>query len=357
MFSNREIGTLSVLAMCRDTPAEIIPIIGEEDIDVLEFFGFIRISRNNISIRVTPEGHAILEKAGKDYPSDGQYRCDGAVLQRRLIVSRFIFWLKANGINSFIQKPALTNGISFLPSFALRREKGRNVLGASRFVGMLYGEKTAFACYYVTDDNDGIYPDAEQRTFSLEVLTCRKKSAVIFTGKDNYAELVYTSINSKSTASSAESYFNAAQRFTCDVCFIPMSDIGFRQFRILNIKNYKKRIFDAVLPNDWEALKGRTSDAVRKSTGEKYLVAIDGNISRLQSISGESTHVIMLSDHIKTAEKMLKGSKLILHPVDIREIERLLCDTDDFKYPPAPFITKEGRYLYAPVKAFGKSRR
>ena len=116
MFSSREIETLSLLSMCRDTPAEIIPIIGKGDVDLLKFFGLIRMGKNNGSIRVTPEGHALLQKAGKDFPPDGQYRSSGAVLQRRHIAASFIFWLRLHGINTFLQTPTQTgNKSAFRP--------------------------------------------------------------------------------------------------------------------------------------------------------------------------------------------------------------------------------------------------
>ena len=146
VFTTAEIEGLSLLAACRDTPAEILPMIGQETASVLLDLGLIRVSRNKVSIRVTPEGHRLLQKAGRDFPSDGQYRCAGQILDRRLITARFLFWLKSCGVRHFLQKPTVTEGLSFLPSFMLRREKGRNVLGASRFIGLLYAEKTVFPC-------------------------------------------------------------------------------------------------------------------------------------------------------------------------------------------------------------------
>ena len=231
------------------------------------------------------------------------------------------------------------------------------MLGASRFIGILYSEKNAFGCYYVTDNNDGIYADFEQRTISSEYLNCRKKAAVLFTGKEDFNKLFEVCKTGKNTESSADSYYAAAQRFTCGVSFVPLSDDGFRQLRILCVKNYKKLLLDAVLPNNWEPAKSREYDAVRKDCGDKYLIAIDGNLVRPANITEESVHVILLSEHMKTAQRILKGKKLLLHPVELLEIERLICGAKEFPHTPMPYITKEGEYLNAPVKAFGKSRK
>ncbi len=298
-----------------------------------------------------------MQKAGRDFPSDGQYRCSGSILERRFNCASWIFWLKKNGVDRYLEKPQLFDDFSFLPSFMLRRERGKNILGGSRFIGILYAEKLAFTCYYVSDSYDGIYPDAEQRTFSSEFLTCRKKPKVIITGKTSYEELMKAARFSKSTASTAENYFDAVQKFKCESCFIPMSNDGFRQLRILSIKNYKKQIFDAILPKDYEISKTAECDAVQKTTGEKYLISIDGNIPRLLQRGNEKIHAVMLSSHIKTASKFLKGSNIIIHPVELNVIEQLLRITTPYPRDPVPFTNKEGEYLYAPIiKHSGKVR-
>lgn len=358
VFTEQEISTLSLFAMCRDVPSFCQGFIPAEILELLLLCRYIRYSRNGVSIRVTKDGHAILQKASLDFPSDGQYRCSGSVLDRRLNSSHWIFWLKKNGVNRFLQKPKLIDGFSFLPSFMLRRERGKNVLGGSRFIGILYAEKSAFTCYYVSDSYDGIYPDAEQRTFSSEFLTCRKKPKVLITGKASFDELIKASKCSKATASTAESYFDGVQKFRCESCFIPMNDSGFRQLKILSIKNYKKQILDAILPNDYEISRNAVCDAVQKSTGEKYLISIDGNIPRLLQRGNEKVHAVMLTEHIKTAGKILKGSNVIIHPVELSVIEQLLRITVPYHPRPMPFMTKEGEYLYAPIiKHSGKGRK
>ena len=349
VFTEQEISILSLFAMCRDVPKECTALMDAETLELLLLYRYIRYSRNGISIRVTKEGHELLQKASLDYPSDGQYRCSGSVLARRLNVAHWIFWLKRSGVNRFLQKPTLIDGFSFLPSFMLRREKGRNILGGSRFIGILYADKIAFTCYYVSDCYDGIYPVSEQRMFSSEFLTCRKKPKVIITGKTAFDELVKTSMNCKSTTSTAESYFNAVGKFKCEACFVPMNDNGFRQLKILSIKNYKKQIFDAVLPNDYELCKTSEYDALQKSTGEKFLISIDGNIPRLKDRSDERIHAIMLTEHIKTASRLLKGTNVIIHPVELKVIEQLLRITVPYRGKPIPYMKKEGEYLYAPI--------
>ena len=349
VFTEQEISMLSLFAMCRDVPKECTALMGAEMLELLLSYRLIRYSRNGVSIRVTKEGHELLQKAHLDFPSDGQYRCSGSVLERRLNVARWIFWLKRNGVNRFLQKPLLVDDLAFLPSFMLRREKGRNVVGSSRFIGILYAEKIAFTCYYVSDSFNGIYPIAEQRTFSSEFLTCRKTPKVIIMGKATFDELVKTSMNCKSTASTAESYFDAVQKFRCEACFVPMNDNGFRQLKILSIKNYKKQLFEAILPNDYELCKTTEYDALQKSTGEKFLISIDGNIQRLANRGDEKIHAVMLTEHVRTAGRILRGSNVIIHPVELKVIEQLLRITTPYRGRPIPYMTKEGEYLYAPV--------
>ena len=349
VFTEQEISTLSLFAMCRDVPKECTALMDAEMFEMLLAYRYIRYSKNSLSIRMTPLGHELLQRAGFNYEPDKQYRPKGSVLQKRLDNAHLVFWLKSNGVNRFLQRPTLVDGYSYLPSFMLRREKGRNVIGSSRFIGILYAEKIAFTCYYISDSFDGIYPQAEQRIFSSEFLTCRKKPKVLITGKSTFDELIKISKNSKATASTAESYFNAVQKFKCEACFVPMNDNGFRQLKILSIKNYKKQILDAILPNDYELCKTTEYDALQKSTGEKFLISIDGNIPRLMERGDEKIHAVMLTEHIKTAGKLLKGSKVIIHPVELSVIEQLLRITVSYQPRPMPFMTKEGEYLYAPI--------
>lgn len=335
--------------MCRDVAVSALGFIPSETAEMLLSNRYIRYSRNGISIRMTPSGLELLQKAGFEFELDRQYRPQGSVLQKRMDSAQWIFWLKHKGINRFLQKPTLVDGYSYLPSFMLRREKGKNVLGGSRFIGILYAEKIAFTCYYVSDSYDGIYPLSEQRMFSSEFLTCRKKPKVIITGKATYEELIKTSKNCKTTSSTAESFYNAVQKFKCEACFVPMNDNGFRQLKILSIKNYKKQILDAILPEDYELCKTTECDALQKSTGDKYLISIDGNIPRLLNRGDQKIHAIMLTEHIKTASRILKGSNVIIHPVEIKAIEQLLRITVPYQRKPIPYMTKEGEYLYAPT--------
>ena len=349
IFTEQEISILSLFAMCKDVPKECISLMDAETLETLLLYRYIRYSKNNLSIRMTPSGHELLQKAGLYFERDNQYRPKGSVLQKRFDSAHLIFWLKSKGVNRFLQKPTLVDGYSYLPSFMLRREKGKNVLGASRFIGILYADKIAFTCYYVSECYDGIYPFSEQRMFTSEYLTCRKKPKVIITGKSAFDELVKISMNCKSTKSTAESYFDAVQKFKCEACFVPLNDSGFRQLRILSIKNYKKQILDAVLPNDYELCKTSEYDALQKSTGEKFLISIDGNIPRLINRSDENIHAIMLTEHIKTASRLLKGTNVIIHPVELKVIEQLLRITVPYRGKPIPYMTKEGEYLYAPI--------
>lgn len=355
IFTEQEISILSMFAMCKDVPKECTALISAETLEMLILYRYIRYSKNGLSIRMTPSGHELLQKAGFNYEPDKYYRPQGSVLQKRFDNAQLIFWLKSKGINRFLQKPTILDGCSYLPSFMLRREKGRNVVGSSRLLGILYTEKIAFTCYYVSDSYDGIYPQAEQRTFSSEFLTCRKNPKVFITGKTSYEELIKASKYSKGTASTAESYFDAVRKFKFEACFVPMNDSGFRQLKILSIKNYKKQILDAILPNDYELCKTTECDALQKSTGERYLISIDGNIPRIIERGDQRIHTVMLTEHIKTASKLLKGSNIIIHPVEIKVIEQLLRITEPYQRKPIPYMTKEGEYLYAPIiKPCGK---
>ena len=158
-FSNTEMLLLRLCAWCKDLPAESA-FLPKEETASLFVLGLIRRSRNGLSIRVTETGLELLNRIGFHYERDIQYRGAGHLIDKRLQTAELMLFLFQGKTDVFCSAvPDRNSPLSFLPAFALRREKNKNPLGTARFNGMLYTKNTATALYYISDRNDGLYPE------------------------------------------------------------------------------------------------------------------------------------------------------------------------------------------------------
>lgn len=357
VFSNLEIAVLRLAAWCKDLTVSCGQYIPEGIAEILLDYGYLRQSRSGQSYRVTPNGYRLLESAGYRYEPDRQYRGQGPALTRRIQMSELMLFFMRLGINVFIEEPSSeTPDMTFLPAFSLRRKKSSNILGGTRFTGFLYTAEYAFIPYYIAPENDGIYPGAEQSIFSASGLLSGRTPFVLYTGAQNLKELISLAKGRpaiRKMKSTTQSFASAAEFFNSPVCYVPLSDFGLRQLRILCCRNYRRRLAEQILGEDY--LPGiHQSDARHRTTNENYVIGIDCNLKQFEMISREvpSFHLIILEEQISAISKILAGKNITLHSLNISAAERALglsCQlTDNDWYP---FQTKEGKYLIAPFSS------
>ena len=193
IFTNAEMDVLRLTAWCKDLPQGNTKTIPSDTVKLLYGMGLIRQSRCGLSYRTTPKGYELLQKGGFDYTPDKQYRGKGTVLTRRLETAEITGFFWRCGANVFLDAPDTEkNGLSFLPSFALRRKSYANVLGGTRLAGFLYAEQTVFVPYYISSESEGIYANVEYRTFRAESLLCGRMPFVLYTGAGTLEQLLHT---------------------------------------------------------------------------------------------------------------------------------------------------------------------
>lgn len=149
------------------------------------------------------------------------------------------------GVNVFQNTPPTDQAENvFLPSFALRRNKHVNILGGTRLAGFYYAKNTVFIPYFITEDNNGVYPEVEQRTFRSEMLSCGKRPHIIYTGNGELQEIINTvSLKKERSAKSTSIYYkDAMDRFACPVAIVPLTEDGMRQLKILSVPDYRQRL-------------------------------------------------------------------------------------------------------------------
>lgn len=362
IFTTSEITVLRLAAWCKDLP--LGSFVPADTVRLLLQLGYLRQSRCGQSYRVTPAGYGLLEKAGYHYEQDKQYRGQSNVLTRRLQVSEIVLFLSRLEVNVFLEHGPPSDGqLSFLPSFALRRKAASNVLGGSRLSGFLYAPNVTYVPYYLADDNDGLYPLAEERTFRAPLLAGQNRSSVIYTGKHTLEELIDTSEHTRArkSKSTTSTYMWASEQFSCSTCFVPMSETGLRQLRIICQPQYRQRLVKSLLGKEYEPVVTAQSDARLHQTTTRYIIGIDCDIVRFERAvqdDGTATHIILLSDQLAAVKKRLQGRNAVLHPLDVELVEQALSLPHELPCPDlSPFRTTRGGYLYAPsVTVDGKTR-
>lgn len=353
IFTNAEIDVLRLSAWCKDLPADSTEIFPVETVGLLCDMGLVRKSRCGESYRTTPKGYEVLQKGGFDYTPDKQYRGKGAVLSRRLETARITGFFWKCGADVFLEAPdAEKSSLSFLPSFALRRKAYANVLGGTRLTGFLYTEKTAFIPYYITPESEGIYANAEHRTFRAENLLCGRTPAVLYTGAGTLEQLIrtVTAARCKKEKSTTDSYFAALDKFGCPAALMPMNETGMRQLRILSVPGYKETLLRQILGKDYLPPVQKQSDGRSRQTKENFMIGMDCNIIRFANAINRTdtkTHIILLSTQAAAIQNYLKGQNAVLHPIEEELAEQILGLPHELpSLNLLPFQTGKGSYLY-----------
>lgn len=356
IFTCAEIDVLRLSAWCKDLPAAGTDILPGETFRLLLSLGLLRQSRCGLSYRTTPAGYSLLREAGFTYAADKQYRGAGPALARRLGTASVVSFLWRYGADVFHSAPGAEPGVpAFLPSFALRRKAGANVLGGTRMAGFLYTDSVAFIPYYIVPESEGVYAGVEQRTFRSESLLCGRTPFVLYTGAGKLEQVLetVTAPRRRKEKSTTDTYPDALDKFSCPAGILPLTKDGLRQLRILSVPDYRQKLIRRLLGKDYLPPANRQTDGRSKSSGEDFLIGIDCHIKRFESISttkeGTTAHIILLSTQTAAVQEYLRGRSVVLHPITIELAEQILGVPSLLPEPDqSPFQTGKGRYLYAP---------
>lgn len=352
-FSRAEIEVLALCAVCKDLPVNGCRNIPQDILSVLIFLGLIRHSKSKIGYRITPKGAEILGLAEMDYIQDKSYVSDTEKVARRLQTAEITSFFWRYGIDVFSEyQPAEKSRKVFLPSFVFRRQSATNILGASRLLGFYYTPETVFIPYYITKDNKGFYPNVEQRTFYAETLSLKRRPHIIFTGEGELKDIIeaITTHNPKPERNTAIYYDDGMDEIICPISIIPLNEYGMRQLRILEIPDYKQRLLNAILENEYLPPDNELFDGRDKTTN--YAIGIDCNIKRFEKIvkSNLPANVVVLPFQAEIVQSYLEGSKAICYTLQLDDIEVALGIR---KHLPAvdnrPFITEKGKYVDVPL--------
>lgn len=335
LYARTEIDILKIGAVCKDLPLNL-------PIQTLLMLGLLRQIRQKTSYRLTPKGYQLLDKIGFPYVPDKSYRTDPTTIRRRMHLAELMLFLEELGINVFLQSPEATE-LSFLPSAVLRQKGESNVLGNTKLYGFLYSQSLTYIFYRLAEQDSGLYTQNEERIFHANGLLGQKKPAVIYTGQNSFEKLMQM-LTETATHSTADSYYTAMQKFSCPVCFVPLSEDGLRQLRMMTVPDYKEKLCKYLLGGRYQASDNRWHDGIDSKTGERYQIGIDFNLKDFDK--GLPKHLIVLDFQQEAAQEVLSGKDIVLHSISTEAAEQVL---ELPHYLPEltnePYRTEKGEYV------------
>lgn len=345
LLSAAELDLLRLTAWCKDIPAQSV-FLDKDAAKTMLALGYIRRAKCGDSYRPSRAGLELLQRAGYNYPQDKYPRGAGPIYTRRLQMANLILFFHQLGVDVFLHDPPRADGIQYLPSFALRRKAASNLLGGSRMAGFLYTPETVYVPYYLTENDDGIYPAEEERLIGTEALRRGRNPAVLFTGPDNLRG-VWDAMQHSGRKSAAKSYGEALDAFRVPCMLLPLSMDGLAQLRIMLEPSYRPRLMMRILGKQYQP-GDRIVDARHKQTGDAWFIGLDGDIKRMMAaaqMQGRPVHMLFLPHQMGVmAYRLNKGLPVILHELSVPAVEAALemhIDTPS----PIPARTREGGYI------------
>ena len=359
LFDKAEFEVLRLCAWCKDLPASGCRNIPADTLDTLVSLKLIRLSRNGLGYRCTPEGFTLLQGAEMSYQQDKTYRSNSDALTRRFQTAQITSFFWRYGANVFTQSPpAEMESNIFLPSFALRRQQHANILGGAKLTGFYYTKDSVFIPYFITEDNNGIFPDVEQRIFRADIFLQDRRPHILYTGDGNLEKIINTVSFCKERSAKATTvyYKDAMDRFACPVALVPLTTDGMRQLRILSVPDYRQRLVKNILGDSYLPPESPQSDGRNQS--EDFIIGIDCNILRFEKAikSNKPTNIFVLPFQAETIRQITDGTNAKCFYLNLEQTENYLGLSHDLPtIEHTPFQTGKGNYVNVPP--LGKDKK
>lgn len=358
-FNRAEIEVLRLCAWCKDFPASGCRNIPTEILDSLVQCKLMRLSRNKLGYRCTPKGIELLHSAEMNYEQDKSYRTDRDTLLRRFQMAEIMAFFWRYGIDVFAETPPAEKRTDiFLPSFALRRSHHANFLGGAKLTGFLYAQDIVFVPYFIEPDNNGLFPEIEQRNFRADMLLCGRRPHILYTGEGDLKKLIETVSYRKDRPENAKTtyYKDAMGLFNCPVAIVPMDEDGMRQLRILSVPDYRQRLMKNLLGEDYLPPTSNLFDGRTKS--ENFIIGFDCNILRFENAvkSKKPTNIFVLPSQRDYALELVNGTNAKCFVIKFEDAEKYFGLPNELpSIDRTPFQTEKGGYVDVPL--LGKNKK
>jgi|GEM_PF-1965343 len=334
LFSKAEMDALKVIGAYMDVPAKISDAETRNMLSEFLEYGYLKFNRARTSLRITEAGAEILIKAG--FPAKTQSRSigDGNLLERRLQSSQTAMFFNSLGIDVFSKEIPEEDKISrtmYLSTAELRRHNYANVLGMSKFIGLLYTSDFTYAVYNVSNTAESgkppvFFPQIDEDIFRREIISANNPAKILYMSDRELnwmsADYVDAAKNPAKTKDKSVNvltgFYQAIEYFTVPVCFIPFSPLGSAQMRIMLTENYKEKLAKYFLPSSYRPVIANFIDAQFGGSEKFLLVFIDFDVKRLQKAAKiiRDLNIVALKEQIPALTTILGEYKAKIYSIE-----------------------------------------
>jgi thiol-disulfide isomerase/thioredoxin len=315
LISKAEMVLLKTVGVFMDAPAKMpgAEISGIWDFSANEMLerGYLKYYKESNCLRLTESGAEILRCEGIEV---SEYMPQsGRALERRLQGAEMMLFLSELGIDTFlIQTPKKICEPVYLSSVMMRRQKFSNVLGMSKFFGLLYSAEITYAVYNVSDSAEMLSPKNDEDVFTREILSANAPTEILYVSDKTLIEMAESVVNTPTAKkkSCKCGFCQAIERFDTSVCLVPMNDAGVNQLRIMLTEDYKAKLARYMINVSYSPVLYDFADA--KFEDKHLLVFIDFNVKRLEDALKhlKKLYVLTLEEQLPALEVLLKGRKV-----------------------------------------------
>lgn len=329
-------------------------------LNTLQEYGLLSVMPGGRNLcRLKPQGYRLLEDIGYRYPQDSKYVSDTKILTRRKEAALTALTFYRAGCNVFaddilsLQTPQV-----YLSSAAIRRNKvlPNNTFGGSRFCGIGRDYINTYLCYYLDNPNTQLYFSNEMRMFHNATSKIQCSSSIAYFGKsyESIADVILSKPQEKTgRKNDAVTFYEAYRRTSLPVYLIECSDTGAAQLLILGQENYRMKIAQAALGEQfaipYQSIKG--SDA--SFNNMPVVIGLDMDIRRIRSVfkSAKSTGidtiaVIALKEQLSAIARLCSPIKPELFGIDKEDALKAL-DLKLYEPKIEAYKTENGGFIRA----------
>lgn len=328
LVSKAEITALKIIALYMDAPAKIPA--GERGFALREILerGYLKYNCERTCLRLTEAGAEILRRADvhvKEYVPQS-----GRALERRIQGSQVALFLSSLGIDVFAAKKptAVSEPVcspKYLASAELRRQKSANVLGMSKFLGLLYTNGATYVVYNVSDTAEKLYPANDEDVFKRELISANAPAKILYVSERSLLEMAQTVVESAPAENGKQgcTFTQAIRRFNAPVSLLSLRESS-DQLRIMLTDDYKEKLARFMLNVSYSAVTAAFIDA--KFKAGYLLVAIDFDVKRLEQALAviKNLHVLVLAEQVAALKLLLRDRQAQICTITAQEAFEVL---------------------------------
>lgn len=372
LFSSADIELLRLIGWFKNLPFGLddvfhTQILSSAGMDVLQRLGLISTSANKDFHRLKPQGQNVLQSLGFDYPTDNKYVSEQSRLVRRKEAAEIMLTFYRAGYNIFSDViSALHTQNNYLSAMAIRRNETTpsNIFGGARFAGIGRNNSSAYLCYYA--DGGQIYHTNERRFFmnAISGLNCNPSAMYFGKSYSDIADIISKKpADTKKQKNNSITFYEVYRKFAMPIHLIECSDTGATQLMLMGQKNYRVRIAELALSEQFSPPNGgiTTSDASFKDSNMPVVIGIDMDIKHIRTVykqakenGFERVAVIAFKEQLPTLANLCSSMKPELFGIDKTAILEAL-DLKLYEPQTTPYITPKGEYIH--IENFTESRK